>query len=64
MSERDQFNFTFFKERNDTKEPYISLNADAHINVSNLINSAHAIKRNDHQLLGRNVLTNGVGANA
>jgi len=40
--ERDQFNFTFFKERTDPKQPYISLNSDAHINVGNLLNSAHA----------------------
>lgn len=53
--DKDQFNFTFFKEKgtgsieNSAVKP--QLNSNSHINVSNLINSAQGHKRNDSNLL-------------
>jgi len=45
--DKDQFNFTFFKEQVESRDPFLSLQSDSHINVSSLLNSAHAYKRSE-----------------
>lgn len=48
-AERDQFNFTFYKDKSEQKPPPASQAfSESHINVTNLLNSAHSQKRENY----------------